>query len=66
MEEIATDYSGDSIAVGFNGRYLVEALTVMEEGQQITLSLKDDMSPGLLKTVEDQDFSYVIMPMRIF
>ena len=66
VEEIATDYSGDSIAVGFNGRYLVEALTVMEEGQRITLSLKDDMSPGLLKTVEDQDFSYVIMPMRIF
>ena len=66
VEEIATDYSGDNIAVGFNGRYLVEALTVMEEGQRITLSLKDDMSPGLLKTVEDQDFSYVIMPMRIF
>ena len=40
MEEIATDYSGDRIAVGFNGRYLVEALTVMEEGQQITLSLR--------------------------
>ena len=66
VEEIATDYSGENIAVGFNGRYLVEALTVMEEGQQITLSLKDDMSPGLLRTVKDQDFSYVIMPMRIF
>ena len=66
VEEVATDYSGDTIAVGFNGRYLVEALTVMEEGQQITLSLKDDMSPGLLRTVKDQDFSYVIMPMRIF
>ena len=66
VEEIATDYSGDSISVGFNGRYLVEALTVMGEGQQITLSLKDDMSPGLLKMTEDQDFSYVIMPMRIF
>lgn len=66
VEEVMTDYSGDSIAVGFNGRYLVEALTVMGEDQQITLSLKDDMSPGLLKMTEDQDFSYVIMPMRIF
>lgn len=66
VEEIATGYDGDSIAVGFNGRYLVEALSVMGEGQQITLSLKDDMSPGLLKMTEDQDFSYVVMPMRLF
>ncbi len=65
IEEVSTDYSGDSIAVGFNGRYLVEALTVMGEDQQITLSLKDDMSPGLLKMTDDQDFSYVVMPMRI-
>ena len=44
---------------------LTEALTVMEEGQKIILSLKDEVSPGLLQTEEDRDFSYVIMPMRI-
>ena len=66
VEEVPTDYEGESIAVGFNGRYILEALTVMGEGQKISLSLKDDVSPGLLKMEEDPDFLYVIMPMRIF
>ena len=66
VEEIPTEYAGENIAVGFNGRYILEALGVMGEGQQISLSLKDDVSPGLLRMAEDPDFSYVIMPMRIF
>jgi DNA polymerase-3 subunit beta len=66
VEEIGVTYEGGSIMVGFNGRYLVEVLSVMEEGQKVNLYLKDETSPGLLKTEEDKDFSYVIMPMRIF
>lgn len=66
VEEIATDYEGVNIVIGFNGRYLTEVLNVIEEGKTITLFLKDETSPGLIQAVEDSDFSYVIMPMRIF
>jgi DNA polymerase-3 subunit beta len=66
VEEIPTDFDGENFAVGFNGRYILDALNVMGEGQQISLSLKDEVSPGLLRMAEDPDFSYVIMPMRIF
>ena len=66
VEEIAVTHDGGSIIVGFNGRYMTEVLNVMEEGQKINLFLKDDASPGLLQAEADQDFSYVIMPMRIF
>jgi DNA polymerase-3 subunit beta len=65
VEEIGVSHEGENITIGFNGRYLTEALMVMEEGQKVILYLKDDVSPGLLQTEEDQDFSYVIMPMRI-
>ena len=65
VEEIAVNHEGGSITIGFNGRYLTEALAVMEEGQKVILYLKDEVSPGLLQTEEDSDFSYVIMPMRI-
>jgi len=65
VEEIGVAHEGESITIGFNGRYLIEALTVMEEGQKVVLYLKDEVSPGLLQTEEDKDFSYVIMPMRI-
>ncbi len=65
VEEITVNHEGESITIGFNGRYLTEALAVMEEGQKVILYLKDEVSPGLLQTEEDGDFSYVIMPMRI-
>jgi len=65
VEEIATIHEGEGVIIGFNGRYLTEALGVMNEGQKVILYLKDEVSPGLLQTEEDQDFSYVIMPMRI-
>jgi len=65
VEEIGVAHEGESITIGFNGRYLIEALAVMEEGQKVVLYLKDEVSPGLLQAEEDKDFSYVIMPMRI-
>jgi DNA polymerase-3 subunit beta len=65
VEEIGVSHEGGNITIGFNGRYLTEALAVMEEGQKVILYLKDEVSPGLLQTEEDKDFSYVIMPMRI-
>lgn len=66
VEEIAVSHDADPITIGFNGRYLTEVLHVMEEGQHITLFLKDEVSPGLLQAEGDPSFSYVIMPMRIF
>jgi DNA polymerase-3 subunit beta len=65
VEEIAVTHEGEGVIIGFNGRYLIEALGVMNEGQKVVLYLKDEVSPGLLQTEEDHDFSYVIMPMRI-
>lgn len=57
---------GGSLIIGFNGRYLTEVLNVIDEGVNINLYLKDEVSPGLLQVEGDEDFSYVIMPMRIF
>ena len=64
-EEIASSYDGDGLSIGFNGRYLTEALNVMNEGDAVILFLKDEASPGLLQTEESSEFSYVIMPMKI-
>ncbi len=64
-EEIAASYAGDGLSIGFNGRYLTEALHVMNEGDSVVLFLKDEMSPGLLQQKGSDEFSYVIMPMKI-
>jgi DNA polymerase-3 subunit beta len=66
VEEIAVDYAGENLIVGFNGRYLTEMLNVLEEEQKISFLIKDESSPCLIKVEKDDDFSYVVMPMRIF
>lgn len=66
VEEIAVDYTGDNLVVGFNGRYLIEMLSVLEQEQKISFLLKDESSPCLIQAEKDAHFSYVVMPMRIF
>ncbi|MSQ46796.1 MAG: DNA polymerase III subunit beta [Deltaproteobacteria bacterium] len=66
VEEIAIDYAGENLVVGFNGRYLIEMLSVLEGEQKISFLLKDESSPCLIQAEKDQNFSYVVMPMRIF
>lgn len=64
-EDIEASYAGESIAVGFNGRYLLEALNQHAAGDTVELGLTDEVGPGLLKGSQDPNYTYVIMPMRL-
>jgi DNA polymerase-3 subunit beta len=66
VEEVEIDYEGNELAIGFNGRYLVDMLSVLEEGCRLQMALNDEVSPGVLRIEGDQDYLYVLMPMRIF
>jgi DNA polymerase-3 subunit beta len=63
-EHIAAEYSGQEIAIGFNGRYLRDALGAIRSSS-VHLEIKDELSPVLLYTDDNQQARYVIMPMRI-
>jgi DNA polymerase-3 subunit beta len=63
-EEVAVQYKGESISIGFNARYLLDALNVAT-GDAIQLELQDPLSPTLLREEEDKGYRCVIMPMRI-
>lgn len=63
-EEIAIDYKGDSLSIGFNSRYLMDVLTAME-GENITLELNDALSPCLIKEAGNDSYKCVVMPMRV-
>jgi len=66
VEEVEIDYEGSDIAIGFNGRYLVDMLGVLEEGCRLQMALNDEVSPGVIRIKDNEDYLYVIMPMRIF
>ncbi|MRR54606.1 MAG: DNA polymerase III subunit beta [Deltaproteobacteria bacterium] len=63
-ETLEVNYEGPDLAIRFNARYLLDSLSVM--GQElVTLALKDELSPAVLKPYQTEDFLTVIMPMRV-
>ena len=63
-EEIEIDYGGDTIEIGFNVTYLMDALSNMS-AEMIKLELQDTNSSVLITVPEEAGFKYVVMPMRI-
>ncbi|MEJ2470602.1 MAG: DNA polymerase III subunit beta [Desulfuromonadales bacterium] len=63
-EELDIDYQGPEISVGFNARYMLDILQVQDQ-QRIAIILKDNLSPGLIKPVDEDGYLAVIMPMRL-
>jgi DNA polymerase-3 subunit beta len=63
-EELTADFVGEELTIGFNARYLLDAIGPMD-GQQVLVELKDSLSPGVFRTPTDDTSLCVIMPMRI-
>ena len=63
-EELAAKFPGEELAIGFNARYLLDAVGPMD-GEQVVLELKDSLSPGVLRSAADDAYLCVIMPMRM-
>lgn len=63
-EELSVAYKGNSFEVGFNARYFIEALSVLED-EQAVFQLDDDTAPCVIRSEFDSGFTHVIMPMRL-
>jgi len=64
QEEIETDYHGEALDIGFNVNYLMDGLNNISSSTA-TFSFGDPNSSILMTTPENQEFRYVVMPMRI-
>lgn len=63
-DEIEVEYSGESLEIGFNARYIIDSLSVMK-GDIVSFSLHDQLSPTLLMEEGEENYKCVIMPMRL-
>lgn len=63
-EELEINYQGAEMSIGFNARYVIDILQVLEE-ETINMAVKDDLSPGLITPAGDDGFMAVVMPMRL-
>ncbi len=64
IDELDIDYAGDSIEIGFNVTYLIDALSNMTQ-EMVRIELSDSNSSALLTIPDNATFKYVVMPMRI-
>jgi DNA polymerase-3 subunit beta len=65
-EEVAIDYQGAGLTVGFNGRYLLDFCLAVEPAEQVVMELANETTPALLRIESDPQYRYVLMPMGIF
>jgi DNA polymerase-3 subunit beta len=63
-DEIAVEYGGENLEIGFNVTYLMDALRAMPT-EQIEAELEDVNSGCMLHVPGDEDTLYLIMPMRL-
>lgn len=64
QEDIENDYKGPALDIGFNVNYLLDGLSNTST-QEVTFSFGDSNSSILITVPGDEDFKYVVMPMRI-
>jgi DNA polymerase-3 subunit beta len=63
-EELEVSYTGDSLDIGFNVTYLIDVLNNVTN-PEVVFSFADANSSCLVTVPNDENYKYVVMPMRI-
>ena len=63
-ESIPLEYKGSNLVVGFNARFFIDALQVMES-ENVILEFNESVSPALLSGEKEPGFLALIMPMKL-
>lgn len=64
QEEIDVDYGGPEMAIAFNAKYVIDALTVASS-KEVEIGLQDELSPVQVRPTDDEDSLAIVMPMRL-
>lgn len=63
-EKVYVTKEGENIEIGFNAKYVLDVLKVVEE-EEIKMLFNTSISPCLIKPTEGNAFEYLILPVRI-
>ena len=64
VESLVAETQGDELKIGLNATYLLDVLSHLAEGQ-VHLSLSNTESSILIESLDDANYQYIIMPMKI-
>jgi DNA polymerase-3 subunit beta len=63
-DEVAAEYAGDAVTIGFNVGYLLEALQGVEVGD-VEIAFQDADSSSIWRGMGCDNETFVVMPMRL-
>jgi DNA polymerase-3 subunit beta len=63
-EKMPAAFEGEPLEIGFNPDFLREGIESVE-GEEVLLRLISPLRPGLLQPVDNDDFRYLVMPIRL-
>lgn len=63
-DQVAVDYTGESLEVGFNVSYLQDVANVITS-ESLKITLSDSNSSALIQASDTDEAIYVVMPMRL-
>ncbi len=63
-ETMPAAFDGEPLEIGFNPDFLKDGIESVE-GDELMLRLISPLRPGLLQPVDNEDFRYLVMPIRL-
>jgi DNA polymerase-3 subunit beta len=63
-EDLDAKYEGAEMVIAFNPEYLADGVEAVE-GDEVTLETVDALKPAVVRSVESQDYLYLLMPVRV-
>ncbi|MBN2372199.1 DNA polymerase III subunit beta [bacterium] len=64
LDKIEVDYNGEGIDIGFNPRYILDALSVIDD-PEVSLEMSDNESLAILRPKDQENVKFIIMPVRL-
>lgn len=63
-EELNVESSGNEMEIGFNPRYFIDTLKVIDE-EQVMIGFISNVGPCVVRPLEAESFAYMILPVRL-
>ena len=64
-EELDIGFEGSELNIAFNSRYLTDVIHNID-GEKICMCFNSNVSPCMIKPVEGNEYTFLVLPVRIF
>lgn len=63
-EELNIILQGEELQIAFNSKYLIDVLKILED-DEIVLEFSSSVSPCIIKSKENNNYTYLVLPVRL-